>query len=188
MIEGPSDPDDRALADRSGGVVRLSAEFFARDAPVVAGELLHKVWQVDVGGSVVGARITEVEAYTQDDPASHSFRGLTARNAVMFGPPGRLYVYFIYGMHHCANVVTGPEGDGQAVLIRSVVVDGIDPRRTSGPGRLTKALAIDRTRDGAETVILDDGAPVPVASVTPRIGISSAVDWPRRWVAPWPTT
>ena len=74
------------------------------------------------------ARITEVEAYTEDDPASHSFRGRTARNATMFGPPGRCTSTSSTGMHHCVNLVTGPEGDGQAVLIRAVVVDGVDPR------------------------------------------------------------
>jgi DNA-3-methyladenine glycosylase len=144
----------------------------------VAPELLGTVLRV--GG--LNAAITEVEAYTQDDPASHSFRGRTGRSAVMFGPAGRLYVYFVYGMHHCVNIVTGREGDGQAVLIRSVLVEGIDRRLTTGPGRVCRQLGIDRTFDGQPAVVYPTDAPPGVVSVTPRIGITRAVDWPRRWV------
>ncbi len=165
---------------------RLPVSFFARDATVVAPELLHKLLRVGSGSSSIDARIVEVEAYTQDDPASHSWRGPTARNAVMFGPPGRLYVYFVYGMHHCVNVVTGASGDGQAVLVRAAVIDGVDPRRSNGPGKLAVALGVDRSHDGVRGCVLDDGAAVPTATVTPRIGITKAVDWPRRWSAPWP--
>lgn len=158
---------------------RLPAAFAERDALIVAPELLNKVLVI-AGRS---ARIVEVEAYTADDPASHSFRGATARNASMFGPPGQWYVYLIYGMHHCLNLVTGAVGDGQAVLIRSVVIDGVDPRRTRGPGRLTRELAVDRSLDATEAVIVDDGTPPPARPlVTPRIGISRAVDLPRRWL------
>lgn len=167
---------------------RLPAAFFARDATKVAPELLHKSLRVEGPDGPVDARITEVEAYTQDDPASHSFRGPTLRNATMFGPPGRLYVYFIYGMHHCVNVVTGPPGDGQAVLVRSVVVAGVPPRRTDGPGKLAKVLGIDRGHDGTAAIVIDDGAPVPDPLITARIGITRAADWPRRWIAPWPST
>jgi DNA-3-methyladenine glycosylase len=165
---------------------RLADSFFARDATEVAPQLLHKLLRIDAPGGVLDARICEVEAYTQDDPSSHSFRGPTPRNAAMFGPPGRLYVYFVYGMHHCVNIVTGREGDGQAVLIRSVVIDGVPVRRSDGPGKLTRALGIDRAHDGIVAVVIDDGASVPEAVASPRIGITRAVDWPRRWRAPWP--
>jgi len=167
---------------------RLHPSFFARDATEVAPQLLHKLIRVDTGGGSIDVRILEVEAYTQDDPASHSWRGQTPRNTVMFGPPGYLYVYFVYGMHHCINIVTGSEGDGQAVLLRRVLVPDVPPRRTDGPGKLTRVLGIDRSHDGIEAHVFDDGAPVPVAMVTPRIGITKAVDWPRRWLAPWPPT
>jgi DNA-3-methyladenine glycosylase len=105
----------------------------------------------------------------------------------MFGPPGCLYVYFIYGMHHCVNLVTGPRGDGQAVLVRAAVVDGVPPRRSDGPGKLTRVLGIDRGHDGVPATVYDDGAPVPEPVITPRIGITRASDWPRRWLAPWPS-
>ena len=155
----------------------LGREFFARSAEVVAPELLGAVW------SVHGRRalITEVEAYTADDQASHSFRGRTARNSTMFGLPGRLYVYLIYGIHHCANFVTGPPGDGQAVLIRSVEVVGVPAAATRGPGRVCRELGIDRS---------DDGATVRVRAATtsdrpivagPRVGITKAADVPWRW-------
>ena len=159
---------------------RLPPSWAERDATVVAPDLLHKVARL--GPHL--ARITEVEAYTRDDPASHSFRGPTERNAPMFGPPGHWYVYLIYGMHHCLNLVTGAEGDGQAVLIRSVVVDGIEARRTTGPGRLCRELGIDRSWNGREAELYDDGhVPGRPHLVTPRIGITKAADWPRRWLA-----
>jgi DNA-3-methyladenine glycosylase len=160
-------------------VQRLPTTFAERDALIVAPELLNKV--LVVGGRT--ARIVEVEAYTADDPASHSFRGRTARNASMFGPAGRWYVYLIYGMHHCLNLVTGVEGDGQAVLIRSVLIDSVHPDRTRGPGRLCRELGIDRSLDGAEAFVAHDGvAPPATRIVTPRIGISKAIDLPRRWL------
>jgi DNA-3-methyladenine glycosylase len=160
-------------------VQRLPAEFFERDSPVVAPDLLNKLFVV--GGAF--GRITEVEAYTQDDPASHCFRGRTKRNEVMFGPGGRLYVYFVYGMHYCVNIVTGHEGDGQAVLLRALVVDGVDPKRTNGPAKLCRVLGIDMALNGAAAEVFDDGIPPPRQPlVTPRIGITKAVDWPRRWL------
>lgn len=159
----------------------LPPTFAERDATVVAPELLNKLALVH--GRL--ARITEVEAYTADDPASHSCKGRTGRNAAMFGAPLHWYVYLIYGVHHCLNLVTGLEGDGQAVLIRSVVVDGVDPRRTTGPGRLTRELGIVRSFDGTVAELFDDGTPPPSDPVvTPRIGITKAADWPRRWLLP----
>lgn len=157
---------------------RLGPRFFGRDAPEVAPDLLNKLF-------VAGAhtcRIVEVEAYTQDDPASHSFRGRTKRNDVMFGPPGRLYVYLVYGMHHCVNIVTGPPGDGQAVLIRAVTCADADPRSTNGPGKLCRQLGIDMSMNGSLATLFDDGMPPPALLVgTSRVGITKAVDWPRRW-------
>ena len=183
----------------TAGEVRLERAFFERDSPVVAPELLNKVL---VAGECAG-RIVEVEAYRSDDPASHTFRGRTARNATMWGPGGHLYVYFTYGMHFCANVVTSTEGDGQAVLLRGVVpLRGLEIMRrrrggrpdrilADGPGKLCQAFGLDRGDDGTDLVvdpavaIVDDGtAPPSAPAVTPRIGIRVATDVPWRWVAP----
>jgi DNA-3-methyladenine glycosylase len=156
----------------------------------------------------VAVRLTEVEAYDgPNDPGSHAYRGRTPRNAVMFGPPGILYVYFTYGMHHCCNVVIGPEGWPSAVLLRAgEVVDGAElarsrrPRSTDrdlarGPARLCRALGIDLAHNRAE-LTGDDGGPVtltlgePVATVStgPRVGLRGAPDRPWRfWVSGDPT-
>lgn len=176
----------------------LRARWFERDSPVVAPELLNKVFVV---GDCRG-RIVEVEAYRRDDPASHSYRGPTARNQVMFGPPGRLYVYFTYGMHHCANVVTGAEGDAQAVLLRALAPlaggERMQARRgahvrpvdlTNGPGKLCQALGLDRSADGAvlgdDIRIVDDGvAPPAEPGVSTRVGIRVGVERPWRWFVP----
>lgn len=158
---------------------RLAPAFFARDATEVAPDLLNKLLLV----GDVAARITEVEAYTQDDPASHSIPGRTKRNDVMFGPPGHLYVYFVYGMHYCVNIVTGADGDGQAVLIRAVTCDGLDPRLTNGPAKLCRRLGIDMSMNGVLAEVADAEVAAPEAMlVTPRIGITKAVQWPRRWL------
>ncbi len=154
---------------------RLPREFFDRPATQVAPELLGCVLWTSGQAGLVAVRLVEVEAYGGvADPASHAFRGRTARNAVMFGPPGYLYVYFTYGMHFCANLVCTPEGHPSAVLLRAgEVVEGTDlaasrrdhggngrarangrPARAvdlaRGPGRLCQALGIDRTDDGAD--------------------------------------
>ncbi|MFE9691024.1 DNA-3-methyladenine glycosylase [Micromonospora sp. NPDC005806] len=157
-------------------------------------------------GNGVTVRITEVEAYagTAGDPASHAHRGRTPRNAVMFGPAGHAYVYFTYGMHWCVNVVTGPDGEASAVLLRAgEVVDGLDLARARrpavrrdvdlarGPARLCAALGIDRTVYGAD--LLGDGPvrlrparePLPEGSVAagPRVGVTGAHDVPWRfWI------
>lgn len=180
----------------------LPLHWFGRDALVVASELLNKVIRVSSGDVLVAGRIVETEAYLPDDPASHSFRGPSARNRTMFGPPGHLYVYLSYGIHRCANVVTGPEGSGQAVLIRAVVpISGIDEVRArrgtrdrelaNGPGKLCQALGIELDDDGCDLAggsritIADDDVPPPPEPVTgPRIGISKAVDRPWRFRVP----
>mgnify|MGYP002778138306 CR=1 FL=1 len=142
----------------------------------------------------VGGRIVETEAYDRDDPASHSFGGPSARNAAMFGPPGRAYVYRIYGLHWCLNVVGGPEPGG-AVLIRALEpLHGLermaerrgvaDPRSLcSGPGKLCQALAVTRDHDGLALTeppfeLLGATGAAPLAA-GPRIGVSKAAD--RRW-------
>jgi DNA-3-methyladenine glycosylase len=150
------------------------------------------------------ARIVEVEAYLgPHDPASHAYRGLTARNATMFGPPGHLYVYFTYGMHWCANAVCGEVGDGIAVLLRAlaplagvgamrVARGGIRPDTAlcSGPAKLCQAFGIDRRHDGIDLTVPaktapwvgDDGTSPPIdPGQSARIGLSVAVDDPWRW-------
>ena len=159
---------------------RLPQRFFARHSTEVAPDLLNKLMIV---GDTSG-RIVEVEAYSSDDPAAHTFRGRSKRNEVMYGPAGHLYVYFIYGMHYCVNVVTGLRDDGQAVLIRAVTIDGVDPRLTNGPGKLCRYFGLDMSNNGDRANIADDGTPPPVTPlVGPRIGITKAADWPRRWRA-----
>ena len=180
---------------------RLSRDFYARGALEVAPDLLNKVLVAPDGRA---GRIVEVEAYRgADDPGSHGFRGPTKRNATMFGPPGHLYVYFTYGMHWCANVVVETEGVAAAVLLRALTpIQGLDSMyaargpaaRTerdlcSGPAKLTQALGIDGTLDGANLVtgdlgvtILDDGQlPPRVPVVTTRIGLTNGADLPWRY-------
>jgi len=154
-------------------------------APLLLGAVLH--------GRGVSVRITEVEAYLgEQDPGSHAFRGRTRRNAVMYGPPGHLYVYFTYGMHVCANIVCSPAGTATAVLLRAgEVVDGIEVarlRRTTsktdadlarGPARLCVALGITLDDDGDDLSTGElhlDPASVPAAEVAtgPRTGVSGA--------------
>ena len=153
----------------------------------------------------VAVRLTEVEAYDgQDDPGSHAYRGPTGRNRVMFGPAGRLYVYFTYGMHHCCNVVTGEPGRASAVLLRAgEVVAGHEVARmrrggardrdlARGPARLCEALGITRDQDGANLamgpVTLTLGEPVPVHETGPRVGLRGAPDRPWRfWIPGDPT-
>ncbi len=153
----------------------------------------------------VAVRLTEVEAYDgPDDPGSHAYRGPTRRNAVMFGPPGRLYVYFTYGMHHCANVVVGPADRPSAVLLRAgEVVTGVERarerRRSSdrdlarGPARLCQALGIDLSHDGTDlsggdlTLVLAD-RPATDVSTGPRVGLRQAAERPWRfWLTGEPT-
>ncbi|MDW3212952.1 MAG: DNA-3-methyladenine glycosylase [Ilumatobacteraceae bacterium] len=177
----------------------VSRRLLAGDSPDVAPLLLNKLL---VHGPCVG-RIVEVEAYREDDPASHTFRGRTKRNEVMFGPAGHLYVYFTYGMHFCANVVTGPAGTGAAVLLRAAdPVAGVDvmserrggrPQLADGPAKLCQAFGIDGAHNGVDlrsgggVGLFDDGVQPPTdPRVGPRVGISKAVDVPWRWRTPLP--
>jgi DNA-3-methyladenine glycosylase len=181
-----------------------------RDPVEVAPELLNKLLVVGAGPLIRSGRIVEVEAYRGSaDPASHAYRGLTERNAVMFGPPGRLYVYRSYGVHWCANAVCRPTGVGEAILIRALSpVAGLEameaargggPRAPAravverdlcrGPGRLCQALGITGLLDGADLItgdrgvrVVDDGcAPPVVPGVSVRIGLTKGVDDPWRF-------
>jgi DNA-3-methyladenine glycosylase len=183
---------------------RIERAFFARDAVEVAHDLLGKVF---VAGEC-SVRVVETEAYREDDPASHSHRGITRRNRVMFAEAGLLYVYFTYGMHHCANVVTGSTGEGSAVLIRAgeplagtalMRTRRGEPRReqdlSNGPAKLCQALGIDLSHNGADLShsgtdpvdspvfgIFDDGSRQPVRiGTSSRIGIRVGADLPWRF-------
>src|SRR5690349_25055268 len=150
--------------DGRGQPVTVARQRLARPAPWLAPRLLGAVLVSLVDGIEVAVRLTEVEAYSGiGDAASHAFRGRTARNTVMFGPPGHLYVYFTYGMHWCANVVCGPDGRAEAVLLRAgEVVRGLDAARVrrlrarsdrelcAGPARLCQALGITGAYDGTD--------------------------------------
>ena len=184
---------------------RLPRTWYARPSVDVAPELLNKLLVVRTGigrEAVRAGRIVEVEAYAgADDPASHAYRGESARNAVMFGPPGHLYVYFTYGMHWCANVTCSPAGTAQAVLLRALApVAGIEAMQAArgervatrdlcrGPARLTKALGITRADDGADVVgpgritVVDDGVAPPIEPARGgRVGLSVAGEVPWRW-------
>lgn len=172
---------------------------------VLAGPVL------DAAPRLLGARfahggvtlsLTEVEAYDgPNDPGSHAHRGRTKRNEVMFGPPGHLYVYFTYGMHHCCNVSCGPEGEASALLLRAgEVVDGVELARARrpgstdrdlarGPARLCKAMGIDRDDNGLDLGdSLRAGVPPDDISTGPRVGLRLAPDRPWRfWVTGDPT-
>jgi DNA-3-methyladenine glycosylase len=192
-------------------VTTLTRRWFDRPSTVVAPALIgrHLVRRFP-DGSETRVRIVETEAYRSDDPASHSFRGPTARNRTMFGPAGHLYVYLIYGLHHCLNVVTGGPERASAVLLRaaeplenlSVLVANRGTAQARdlcrGPGRLAQALAIDRSLDGidlltSDVLRIESGTPVPRSrlDVTARVGISVATDRPWRWLeagSRWTTT
>jgi DNA-3-methyladenine glycosylase len=184
----------------SGGP-RLRRSFFARPSFEVAPELLGCLLVRRTPRGRLVARITETEAYEQRDPASHSYRGRTARNEVMFGPPGHLYVYFTYGMHFCMNVVTGCDGEGSAVLLRAA--EPIAGLRTmarrrgtadcrllcSGPARLCQAFGVGRRENGLDLVrggeiflVAGRGAPASRIRATRRVGIRDGVDRPWRFL------
>lgn len=186
----------------------LPREFYDRDPRRVCRDLLGKVLVRTGRRQYLTARIVEVEAYLgKNDGASHSFAGRTARNAVLFGPPGRAYVYFIYGTHYCLNVSCLPDGVAGGILFRAVepllgieamararglVLNGARDLRnlTSGPGRLAEAFGITRERDNEKDLastdsglfIADDGYRAKKILATPRIGITKAAERPWRYV------
>jgi DNA-3-methyladenine glycosylase len=182
--------------------VRLPRSFFARPSLEVARDLLGRVLVRTLpDGTRLSGRLVETEAYRQDDPASHSYRGRTARTDVMFGPSGRLYVYFTYGMHFCMNVVTGDDGEGSAVLLRAAEpLEGLehmtarrrtqDPRLLlAGPARMCEAFAIWQEHNGIDLVRgdfmhVEAGTPLPDGQVAagPRVGITVALENPWRFV------
>jgi len=196
----------------SGAITRLrrplSRAFYDRDPRRVCRELLGKVLVRRERSQVLAARIVEVEAYPgEDDPAAHSFAGRTMRNAVLFGPPGYAYVYFIYGNHYCLNVSCLPDGVPGGILFRAleplvgvkemarsrdVTIDSLRDLRklTSGPGRLAEAFCITRERDNGKDLtsarsdlfIMDDGYRVPHVWTTARIGITKAAALPLRYL------
>lgn len=186
----------------------LPREFYDRDPRRVCRDVLGKVLVRNEPRKYLAARIVEVEAYFgKSDGAAHSFAGRTERNAVLFGPPGYAYVYFIYGNHYCLNVSCLPDGVAGGILFRAVEpLEGIEAmakaRRialngardlrnlTSGPGRLAEAFEITRQRDNGKDLastdsdlfIADDGYRVKRVLTTPRIGITKAAERPWRYV------
>ena len=206
-----SDPEASTPSFAGAGTVAdvVSREFLDRPATEVAPDLLGWVLEHATADGLVAVFLTEVEAYMGAvDPASHSYRGETRRNAVMFGPPGYAYVYFTYGMHFCVNVVCGPGETPTAVLLRAGrVIAGaelaasrrhVDRARdlARGPARLCQAMAIDRAQNGLD--LCDPGSPLRLrpavagspgtggdglgpVSVGPRVGISAAADIPWRF-------
>lgn len=182
-------------------VERVGRKFYARGAAEVARDLIGLFLVHRTPEGLTAGRIVEVEAYLpRGDLASHSRSGPTPRNASMFGPCGHAYVYFVYGVHHCFNVVTGPIGSGQAVLVRAVVpVEGVGlmgARRgrlrnlCDGPGKLVEAFGIRREHDGVDLVRGPLGlwrarttAGRARVRAGPRIGITKSVDLPLRFVS-----
>lgn len=200
MEPTPPPADPAALAP-------LPRSFYEPAADVVAPALLGHLLVRRAAEGWCGGVIVETEAYLADDPACHAFRGETARNRAMFGPPGHAYVYLIYGMHFCVNAVCRPRGAGEAVLIRAIEPTlGLDAMRlrrrvahprelTSGPAKLCAALGIDRALDAVD--MCDAGSALFIARhpqheearrelgpvrATPRIGITKAADWELRFL------
>lgn len=186
----------------------LPRAFFNRDPRRVARQLLGKILVREAADLKLTARIVEVEAYLgEDDPAAHAAAGRTLRNAVLFGPPGHAYIYFIYGNHYCLNVSCEPEGQAGGVLFRALEpLTGIDemararhvdlhgekdwPKLTAGPGRLCQAFGITRASDNGRDLtssasglwIGDDGFRPRAITTTPRVGITKAAEVPLRYL------
>jgi DNA-3-methyladenine glycosylase len=199
------------LSPRPGAALaasRLPVEFYDRDPRRVSRDLLGKVLVRRERRTLLSARIVEVEAYLgTGDAAAHAAAGRTARNDVLFGPPGRAYVYFIYGMHYCLNVSCLPDGMAGGVLFRAVEpLTGLETMAaardldlatvsnlrllTSGPGRLAEAFGVTRERDNGKNLtgarsdlwIADDGFRVKHALITKRIGIIKSAEMPLRYL------
>lgn len=175
-------------------------------APLLLGCTLTRIITLNGEKHKLVARIVETEAYDQDDPASHAFGGPSERNAAMFGPAGHLYVYVSYGMHHCCNVVCGPEGFGSGCLVRAVEpLEGVEVMRklreagraykhplklrdlTNGPGKVCAALSINKELYGhdltVEPLVLGFAPLLPEETIgsSPRVGISKNIDAPKRF-------
>ncbi len=189
-------------------VTPLKAGFFNRDPRQVARALLGKLLVRKTPSGILAGRVVETEAYlSQGDAAAHAAAGRTPRNSVLFGPPGRAYVYFIYGNHYCLNVSCLPDGVPGGVLFRALEpVAGIEQmakargielakesdlkKVSSGPGRLSEALQITRERDNGKSLVnarsdlhlVDDGYRARRVSVTPRIGIMKSAERPLRYL------
>jgi len=191
----------------------LKRAFFNRDPRIVSKQLLGKILIRKQKSNILGGRIIEVEAYLgADDAAAHAAAGRTARNDVLFGPPGHAYVYFIYGVHYCLNISCLPEGDAGCVLIRALEpiagIEGMAEARglhvkhpdlssprilravASGPGKLCEALQITRTRDNSkdllspdsDLIVVDDGYRAKKVITTKRIGITKSAEMPLRYL------
>ena len=180
--------------------------FYDRDPRLVGPDLLGKILVRRHHRRLLVGRIVEVEAYLgAEDPAAHASAGRTARNAVLFGPPGYAYVYFIYGNHYCLNVSCWPEGTAGGILFRALEpLEGIEEmfrlrrigpladlrRLTSGPGRLAAAFGITRQRDNGKDLtvaqsdlyIAEDDSPPPRVLITKRVGITRATEMPLRYI------
>ncbi|MDG6989281.1 MAG: DNA-3-methyladenine glycosylase [Nitrososphaerota archaeon] len=177
----------------------MGRKFFQRYTPTVAKELIGSLLVRRIDGETLSGVIVETEAYRgREDPASHAYRGKTPRNEVMFGPPGHAYVYFTMGMHYCLNVTTEPVGNAAAVLLRAIEpAKGMGlmsknrgiadvQRLASGPGNLTKAMAIDRSLNGEDLVtsdrlFLESGRPEASILATSRVGVSAGRSNPWRF-------
>lgn len=181
-------------------------DFFLRTAPILAPSLIGCMLRRETGSGPVAGVIVETEAYTRDDPASHSYSGKSGRNWPMFRGGGLAYVYLIYGVHNCFNVTSGPPGSGEAVLVRAVrPMEGVDLMRRnrgvqglmalcSGPGKLCRAFGIDRRHNGASLLEGEIRLLVPAmeevldVAAGRRVGISRARELRRRFTlrdSPW---
>jgi len=198
-VSGPA----AALASATGAPT-LDRAWFDRPSVAVAEDLLGMRLVHDAPDGRVGGRIVEAEAYQgPEDLAAHSARGRTARNAVMFGPPGHLYVYLVYGLHHCLNIVCGPSDKPEAVLIRALALDeGLplarsrrgeqvaEARLASGPGNVGQALGVDRTQNGTDLLagpvrLEPRRGPTPRVVRGRRIGVAYAGPWAERELRFW---